>query len=84
MQIISYPVHYQLVCANSDFSSFSRISCSINRRLYETKRACVSLELHKKEFINVGWYWDKLFVEDERRGVNLSFLHLYFVLYSFL
>ena len=27
MQIISYPSHYQSVCANFDFSSFSRISC---------------------------------------------------------
>ena len=27
MQIISYPVHYQSVCTNFDFSLFSRISC---------------------------------------------------------
>ena len=29
MQIISYPVHYQSVCTNFDFSLFSRISCTI-------------------------------------------------------
>ena len=28
MQIIPFSTHYQLVCTNFDFSSFSRISCS--------------------------------------------------------
>lgn len=28
MQIVSYPIHYQSVCTNFYFSSFSRISCS--------------------------------------------------------
>ena len=31
MQIISYPAHYQSVYTNFDFSSFSRISCTVNK-----------------------------------------------------
>ena len=47
MQIISYPVHYQSVCTNFDFSLFSRISCKSIGRLLEAKRACVGFELRE-------------------------------------
>ncbi|ERK01559.1 hypothetical protein HMPREF9145_2507 [Segatella salivae F0493] len=31
MQTVPLPPHYQLVCNNFDFSSFSLISCSVKR-----------------------------------------------------
>ena len=37
MQIISYPVHYQSVCTNFDFSLFSRISCTLKTILLQRK-----------------------------------------------
>ena len=51
MQIISYPVHYQLVCANFDFSSFSRISCIPKAALLHVKS--VSFATQKSRFRNV-------------------------------
>ena|GEM_PF-2206953 len=39
MQIIPFPAHYQLVYANFDFSSFSRISCAAKGHLLTCKRA---------------------------------------------
>jgi hypothetical protein len=44
MQIISYPVHYQLVCANSDFSSFSRISCKPKVALLGFKKGTFAMQ----------------------------------------
>ena len=37
MQIISYPVHYQSVCTNFDFSLFSRISCNVKTPFLHAK-----------------------------------------------
>ena len=45
MQIVPFRAHCQSVCTNFDFSSFSRISCKIIRRLLEAKRACIGFEL---------------------------------------
>ena len=47
MQMTPFPAHYQSAYANFDFSSFSRISCTLIRHLLEAKRACVGFELYE-------------------------------------
>ena len=37
MQIVLFPTHYQSVCANLDFFSFSRISCVVVSFILEAK-----------------------------------------------
>ena len=44
MQIISYPVHYQSVCTNFDFSLFSRISCTAKWCILQDKMTHLALQ----------------------------------------
>ena len=46
MQIIPFLPHYQSVCTNFDFSSFSLISCTVKQTLLPCKRACFALRKH--------------------------------------
>lgn len=48
MQIISYPVHYQSVCTNFDFSLFSRISCKPKALILQCKNNAFESEVEKK------------------------------------
>ena len=79
MQIISYPVHYQSVCTNFDFSLFSRISCTAIRHLLEAKRAYIGFELHEnslqKQINNIG----KIVC---RRQIDIALNNVYHVVYS--
>ena len=50
MQIIPFLPHYQLVCNNFDFSSFSLISCKPIGRLFEAKRASFKTEGVKNNY----------------------------------
>ena len=52
MQIIPFPAHYQLVYANFDFSSFSRISCIANVRTMQRRGFYVDIQ--KDVFGNIN------------------------------
>ena len=43
MQIIPFPAHYQFVYTNFYFSSFSRISCTANKRHLTGYQALVAM-----------------------------------------
>ena len=51
MQIIPFLPHYQLVCNNFDFSSFSLISCMVKAAVLHGKS--VGFALQKSRFRNV-------------------------------
>lgn len=48
MQIVSYPIHYQSVCTNFYFSSFSRISCCLKDAILQYKIPAISQEIKEK------------------------------------
>ncbi|BAU18848.1 hypothetical protein PIOMA14_II_0343 [Prevotella intermedia] len=43
MQMTPFPAHYQLVYTNFDFSSFSRISCTVKAAVLHRKTATFAM-----------------------------------------
>ena len=51
MQIIPFPAHYQLGYHNFDFSSFSRISCTVKAALLRCKTAAFAMPKRNYRFL---------------------------------
>ncbi|ATV37461.1 hypothetical protein CUB95_02260 [Prevotella intermedia] len=51
MQMTPFPAHYQLVYTNFDFSSFSRISCTVKATVLRCKTAAFATPKRSYHFL---------------------------------